>query len=200
MNDDQRSLLIIVSRLLDYPVQPINHFQKEFDELGAEMISSERLKEDVKKRYEPLLNLSRRDIQELYVQTFDLKTNVNLYLTAYELGDSNYRGAALVRLQKMINEAGFERVSEDLADYIPMLLQFIAVTPSEGEFERLQKRIGVAVNYMKKQMEKDNPYTNIVALLTDYVFEKPSEKELKELVAGQEEADLEELPYPIMYE
>ena len=125
---------------------------------------------------------------------------MNLYLTAYELGDSSYRGAALVRLQKMINEAGFERISEDLADYIPMLLQFLAVTPSVGEIERLQQRVGVAINYMKERMEIDNPYTNIVALLTDYVFAKPSEQELKELEANREEADLEELPYPILYQ
>lgn len=200
MNEDQRGLLIVVSRLLDYPLQPFEKVQDEFDKLIAEIIPSKQLREDIQKRYEPLLKLSEKEIQELYVQTFDLKTNVNLYLTAYELGDSSYRGAALVRLQKMINEAGFERISEDLADYIPMLLQFLAVTPSVGEIERLQQRVGVAINYMKERMEIDNPYTNIVALLTDYVFAKPSEQELKELEANREEADLEELPYPILYQ
>jgi len=139
-------------------------------------------------------------IQELYVQTFDLKTNSGLYLTAYELGDSNMRGAALIRLQKMINEAGFERDDADLADYIPMLLEFLAVADTTDGTERLQKRVGVAVHYMKERMAGDNPYTNIVALLTDYIFEKPSEEEIKELVSGREEADLEELPYPIMYQ
>lgn len=199
MNNDQRGLLIVVSRLLDYPLQPFQQLKAELDEFIDEMISSKKLREEIKKRYAPLANYNNREVRELYVETFDLKTNANLYLTAYEYGDSSYRGAALVRLQKIINEAGFEPSSEELADYIPMLLQFLAVASIEGEVKRLKKRIGVAVNYMIERMDKDNPYTKIVTLLTDYVFEKVTKDELKELEAGQEEADLEELPYPIMY-
>src|SRR5690625_6924622 len=124
MNEDQRGLLVVVSLLLDYPSDFSKHEKNAFVQLVEEIISSRQLKEKMKACYQPLFTLSSREIQELYVQTFDLKTNSGLYLTAYELGDSNMRGAALIRLQKLVNEAGFERDNKDLADYIQLLLEF----------------------------------------------------------------------------
>ena len=193
-------MLVVVARLLDYPSQFSKEDKKEIVDLVDEIIVSEQIKETIKNRYQPLMTLNSREIQELYVQTFDLKTSSNLYLTAYELGDSNMRGAALIRLQKLVNEAGFERDNRDLADYIPMLLEFLAVAPEAEVFERLHQRVGVAIHYMKERMDESNPYTQIVALLTEYVFAKPTEEQLKQLEDGREEADLEELPYPIMYQ
>jgi nitrate reductase delta subunit len=201
MNDDQRGLLVIVSRLLAYPAESSESMKEDFEQLAEDLVSSTEVKEDIKKRWKLLFQLKRTEIQELYVETFDLKSKTGLYLTAYELGDSNFRGAALIRLQKIVNQAGFERDNDELADYIPMLLQFLAVAPSDDiEYGRLIERLGVAINYMKERMSEDNPYHQIIQILTDYVFAEATEEELKELESGRKEADLEELPYPIMYQ
>jgi len=198
MNQQKRVVLIIASRLLSYPSEKFP--EKEIQELVIETMDKEKLRENVKNACNALFGLSSREIQELYVQTFDLKSQVGLYLTAHELGDSNKRGAALIKLQKLVNQAGFERVEGELADYMPMLFEFLAVAPDTKERERLYRRLAVAVNRIAENLDESNPYFGILRVLMEHVFPKPTEEEMKELENGREEADLEELPYPIMYQ
>lgn len=200
MNQEKRVILILASRLLGYPSENIQQMVKDFDELVEEALNEDTIQRELKNTYQHMKSLELTELQELYVETFDLKSKLGLYLTAHELGDSNKRGAALIKLQKLINQAGFERVGEELVDYIPMLLEFIAVSPKKPEVDRLQKRLAVAIHYLKENIENENPYVNILQTLMKYVFPTPTSEEMKQLEAGREEADLEELPYPIMYQ
>ncbi|MFD1848509.1 nitrate reductase molybdenum cofactor assembly chaperone [Oceanobacillus bengalensis] len=200
MNQEKRVILVMASRLLGYPTEDFGKISNEMNDLMDEAIEVESLKEELKKAYVPLSSLSSREIQELYVETFDLKSKLGLYLTAHELGDSTKRGAALIKLQKVINQSGFERVGEELVDYIPMLLEFLAVAPKKPEVERIEKRVSVAISYMLEHVDEANPYARILVMLMKHVFPTPSKEEIKQLESGREEADLEELPYPIMYQ
>src|SRR5699024_1918423 len=139
------------------------------------------------------------DLRKLYVSTFDLRAKNGLYLTAHELGDSNKRGAALIKMQKIINQAGYDRIDDDLADYIPMLFEFLAVAPDSQDNERLIRRLAVAVQRIMENLPDENPYFNFLQVLMDVVFPRPTKKEIERLEFEREEADLEELPYPIMY-
>lgn len=199
MNQEKRVILIMASRLLGYPSSDMEKMMKDFDELLEDVELDDQTKQELKGTYEPLRSLEQTELQELYVETFDLKSKLGLYLTAHELGDSNKRGAALIKLQKIINQAGFERVGEELVDYIPMLLEFLAVSPKKPDVERLFKRLAVSIHYMKMNIEEENPYATILQVLMKYVFPIPTNEELQKLEEGREEADLEELPYPIMY-
>jgi nitrate reductase molybdenum cofactor assembly chaperone NarJ/NarW len=198
MTEDQRLVLLISSRLLDYPSEKFSKEKYEILEL-IEEISNSTIKEEVHTSCIPLFEMGSRQIQELYVETFDLKSKLGLYLTAHELGDSNRRGAALIKLQKIISEAGFERSDEELVDYIPMLMEFLAASESQ-DGNRLFKRMSVVMQSICDHMDKNNPYQNIFVLLMKYVFPTPTVEEIKQLEEGREEADLEELPYPIMYQ
>ncbi|SET17375.1 respiratory nitrate reductase chaperone NarJ [Oceanobacillus limi] len=200
MNQDKRVLLIGASRLLSYPTNGFKEDLKELDELIVESIESEEIKTTWKKAFLAFTLLSQQEIQELYVSTFDLRVKSGLYLTAHELGDSNRRGAALIRLQNIIKEAGFEREDKELVDYIPMLLEFLVVAPASEEKERLEFRLGVAVKRIINHLDLGNPYMEILHLLMDYVFPEPTQEAIEQLENNREEADLEELPYPIMYQ
>ncbi|WP_033829485.1 nitrate reductase molybdenum cofactor assembly chaperone [Bacillus andreraoultii] len=200
MNNEHRTILLVASRLLDYPDVGLKELLEEVEEFVQHTIASSTVKEEIRMMYRPFVTFSDIQLKELYVETFDLKTKLGLYLTAHELGDSNRRGAALIKLQKIINHAGFERVGEELADYIPMLLEFLTVAPENSEIERLKKRIGVALSYMKENLFENNPYFGVFTMLMKYVFSQPTKEELQQLEKGREEADLEELPYPIMYQ
>jgi nitrate reductase molybdenum cofactor assembly chaperone NarJ/NarW len=199
MTEDKRLLLLISSRLLGYPSEGFSKEKYEIQEL-IEEISNQNIKEEIHSICIPLFEKGSRQIQELYVETFDLKSKLGLYLTAHELGDSNRRGAALIKLQKIISEAGFERSNEELVDYIPMLMEFLAAAKESPDVNRLFKRMAVVIQYIYEHMDKDNPYTSIFSLLMKYVFPTPTAEEIKQLEDGREEADLEELPYPIMYQ
>lgn len=200
LTDEQVAVLSIAARILAYPDDHFAEYEKMMNEVVDEDIQSSELKYRLKLSYQPLFELTSADLQELYVATFDLKANLGLYLTAHELGDSTKRGAALIRLQKIINQAGFEREGHELADYIPMLLELLAIAPETADIERLYRRLAVALQRMLDHIEETNPYAGILHILMHYVFPQPTEEEITKLEFDREEADLEELPFPIMYQ
>ncbi|MDQ0300343.1 nitrate reductase delta subunit [Salibacterium salarium] len=200
MDIQERTVLVIASRLLHYPEDSFPNLEKEILECIDENMEKQDWREKGKSILAPLRSLSDKGRKEIYVSTFDLKSKLGLYLTAHEFGDSAKRGPALIKLQKNINEAGFEREKGELADYIPMLLEFLAVCPDKFDNERLVRRLAVALQYMCEHIADDNPYAPILHLLNNLVFPEPTQEEIENIKFEREEADLEELPYPIMYE
>ncbi len=200
INQEEAAVLIIASRLLSYPDESFPDYEAAMDELVAEEIHSVELKKQLTKSYKVLFQFSPQERSETYVATFDLRSKLGLYLTAHELGDSSKRGAALIKLQKIINQAGFEREGDELADYIPMLLEFLAVSPITNHHERLYRRMAVALQRMLNHMNEMNPYRDILYVLMHFVFPIPTKEEVEKLEVDREEADLEELPFPIMYQ
>jgi nitrate reductase molybdenum cofactor assembly chaperone NarJ/NarW len=196
MREKEAELLLVAAHLLDYPnnktiemvqewINTSNHWSMERNQLQLLI--------------RPFQMMSFIELEKLYVNTFDLKAEIGLYLTAYEVGDSNKRGASLIQLQKKINQAGFERNDKELADYIPMLYELIAIMEETDDAIRLWKRLGTVTQTIYQNIPKTNLYFPIFELLMTYVFEAPSDKELEEMERNRETTDLAELPYPIMY-
>jgi nitrate reductase delta subunit len=75
---------------------------------------------------EPLLNL-----QEHYTAVFDLNPSTSLNLTWHLLGDHEDRGRALAELLEVYRQAGLEPAVDDLPDYLPLLLEFMAAAQAE---------------------------------------------------------------------
>jgi nitrate reductase delta subunit len=199
MTNESAALLIIVSRLLEYPDHSFFEEKTVIENFLNENIPSETNRKEILKRLQPLYEMGLNDLQELYVETFDYKEKTSLYLTAHELGDSRKRGVALVKLQKLICEGGYEYEGKELADYIPMLLELLAVAPEEESFIRLKRRLSVAIHRLLNNLPIGNPYSKVIDLLMMFVFTAPGNEELALLENEREEADLEELPYPMMY-
>lgn len=198
MDRQMKALFIFASRMLSYPADRLP--ENEMKEFIMETVQSEKIRQAIFAACNDLYDLSSQEIQEWYVQTFDLKSKSGLYLTAHELGDSNKRGAALIKLQKMINLAGFERNEGELADYLPMLFEFLVVAEETEAKARLYRRLSIVVHRIATSIHEGNPYFKTLQILMEHVFLKPSEEEVKRLENRREEADLEELPYPIMYQ
>lgn len=197
MTDENKALLLIVSRVLNYPEQCFFKERSVIEECIRENLSS-KLQKEVFKALQPLFDMKQQELQELYVATFDFREETNLYLTAHELGDSKKRGAALIKIQTLIYENGFVYHSHQLADYIPMLLEFLAVA-DKNAVDLLIKRLAYAIYRILNHIPCSNPYYNAVELLLKFVFEIPRSEEIVHLEKEREEADLEELPYPLLY-
>lgn len=196
MDISQREILYICSRLFSYPHE---EDEKVVQECLDDLSGSEKTKKEIRNAVKSIYRIPLHERQELYVSTFDLKAKYGLYLSSHEYGDSPKRGAALIKLQKVVNEGGYERKDGELADYIPMLFEFIAVTADQLDHVRLVKRLGCVMYRILLEFSKDHPYHAAIALLMDHVFEKPTRDELLKVEQEREEADLEDLPYPIMY-
>lgn len=200
MTNDSKVILVTMSRLLTYPDRNFLDERSSIEEFISEYLSSAKIRNEVLKSIKPLYEMMLKDLQELYVETFDYKEKANLYLTAHELGDSRKRGAALIKLQKLICESGYDYEGKDLADYIPMLLELLAIAPEEENITRLSRRLAYAINRIVNNLPSSNPYHNIIELLMKFVFEVPGSEEIALLENEREEADLDELPYPMLYQ
>lgn len=70
------------------------------------------------------------ELQQRYVETFDLQKRSSLYLTFYGEGDTRKRGQALLRLKRLYAAAGFELEGRELPDYLPVMLEFAELAPN----------------------------------------------------------------------
>lgn len=68
-------------------------------------------------------------LQENFTAAFDLRPATTLNLTYHAYGDNEKRAAALARLQHLYDQSGWERITGELPDYLPLLLEFLAIHP-----------------------------------------------------------------------
>ncbi|PGS78526.1 nitrate reductase molybdenum cofactor assembly chaperone [Bacillus cereus] len=200
MTNETSSILVIMSRVLDYPNYSFYNEYFPVEEYIKTQISTPKIRKEMLERLGFLFEMPFQNLQKCYVETFDYKEKTGLYLTAHELGDSRKRGAALINLQNMIYESGYENVSKELVDYIPMLFEFLTVAPENEKIVRLKKRLSYAIHRIMNNLSQSNPYYKIIEFLMIFVFEVPKSEEITLLENQREEADLEPLPYPMMYQ
>lgn len=199
MREEIAEVLIFVARFLDYPDHQFFNECSDLDQYVKKNLTDEELQREVSQRLQPMFEMELKDLQELYVETFDYKDKSGLYLTAQELGDSRRRGEALIRLQKLIADLGFENVSKELTDYIPMLMELLAVAPENDDVSQLKRRLAYAINRIFTHLPSSNPYYNVFDILMTFAFEAPNSEEIAQLENEREEADLDPLPYPMIY-
>lgn len=199
MDEQSRIVLAIASRVLSYPTDDYRQDQSDIMDAIQENLDSEQLRQKLNHAMKPLYQLPISIIKELYVETFDLKEKAGLYLTAHELGDSRKRGMELIALQTMIQNAGFVYRIDELADYIPMLYEFLAATEDSEETQQLSTRLSLATARIHKFLAEDSLYRAIFSILMEEIFEEPTAEELEKLEQAREKPDLDPMPYPLMY-
>lgn len=201
MHEENRAILAIAARVLSYPDQSLVREMSDVDKLLEASVTSEQKQMSMAEAVNVLRKYPLKELQEIYVGTFDWKEKTGLYLTAHEYGDNRKRGAALIQLQKIISEAGFERADGELADYMPMLYELLAVADEEAKhMSKLERRLACATYCVAEAIADDHPYKPVFSVLTDDVFETPTDEEMKKLGEEKEDPDLDTMPYPLMYQ
>lgn len=106
--------------------------------------------------------MSQQELEAHFTATFDLKRKCCPYLTYYAAGDTRRRGMALVRFVEAYRAAGWEVAAEELPDYLPMVLEFSAVSESPIARELLSAhRDGIEV--LRSALETiGSPYAHVV--------------------------------------
>jgi len=76
------------------------------------------------------------ELEARYTAAFDLNPSTTLDMTHHLWGDSEQRAAALARLERAYRGAGYARADGALPDFLPLMLEFLAVCPQapDGEF------------------------------------------------------------------
>ena len=119
-----------LSLILSYPTREL---QLAMPEIGGVLASDTRLTAGARRALRPLVEeLAGRDIydlQETFVMLFDRSRTLSLNLFEHVHGESRDRGGAMVSLVETYREGGFDPVTSELPDHLPVLLEFLATRP-----------------------------------------------------------------------
>lgn len=118
----------LASVLLQYPTAALFNGLDHLDEVAA--ATQPRAARQAFGRFLAWLRATPPDqVAQHYVATFDLRRRCALYLTYYRFGDTRRRGMAMLEFKAAYRAAGFEPSDAELPDYLPMVLDFTALTP-----------------------------------------------------------------------
>lgn len=157
---ETRRLFAAAAIALRYPERD---WLKSFEEIEPQLTSFEP---DTKEVLWNLLGYfsshQLMDLQVNYVNIFDRKRRACLYLSYYLNGDTRKRGMALLAFKQTFASEGWVSNTEELDDYLPILLEFIAVTSSPAGFALLQEhKAGIALLEIALQDMK-SPYAPLI--------------------------------------
>jgi nitrate reductase delta subunit len=131
------------------------------------------------------LATSATELQQDYVQTFDLQRRCGLYLSYYVHGDTRKRGMSLLRLKRMYQAAGLVKEEGELSDYLPLMLEFAELAPA-GYGRRVLAEYRPSLEMVRRSLqERDSPYLQLLdSICHDLPALNPLEKsDLARLVA-----------------
>ena len=101
------------------------------------------------------------EVGQHYVETFDLRRRCALYLSYYRYGDTRKRGMSMLTFKTAYRAAGFDPSDDELPDYLPMVLDFAALTPRG---ERLLRAHRADLELLRRALEQAaTPYVDVVA-------------------------------------
>lgn len=117
----------VLSVLLEYPEQELIDNLPEIRAVIEENIDiDEDERAALLKFLDHLVSKPVIEVQAEYVNTFDRTPEHSLHLTHHLFGDESdrNRGPALIDLSEMFKEYGVKTVTNELPDYLPLLLEF----------------------------------------------------------------------------
>jgi nitrate reductase delta subunit len=154
----------LLSKLLDYPDEEL---LAALPELRSELRQGFEAGEWVvlEQFIRHMEGLDLTEAQGAYVLTFDLTPNHALHLTHHLFGDDKNRGPALIDLTEFYKEFGLEIASNELPDYLPLILEFAAQLEPEEVQMFLSQWTKVLKQLAANLEEADSPYAPLVRLI-----------------------------------
>ncbi len=158
MSRDPRTTWKLASVLLQYPSQSVF---SGLDVLDSAAQATPRSSRQPFERFLAWLRVtSPTAVAQHYVETFDLRRRCALYLTYYRFGDTRRRGLAMIAFKTSYRVAGFVPSEDELPDYLPMVLDFAALSP-RGEGLLVSHRGDLEL--LRRALEREeSPYAHLV--------------------------------------
>ena len=107
------------------------------------------------------------DLQERYVAQFDSGRSTSLHLFEHVHGDSRDRGQAMVDLNALYRKSGFVLSANELPDYLPALLEYLATRPAEEVHELIEDCAHILRAVGERLVSGGSPYAAVFAALLD---------------------------------
>lgn len=182
-----------ISLILSYPTRDL---QQAMPEIGAVLASDTRLTAAARRALRPLVEeLGGRDIyevQEKYVMLFDRSRTLSLNLFEHVHGESRDRGGAMVSLLETYRDGGFEPVTSELPDHLPVLLEFLSTRPFPETQETLADAAHIFEALAARLDRRESPYGAVLTALLQLSSAKADRDAVAELL-NQPEVDPNDL-------
>ena len=121
------NLYKLLSVLLEYPGQElIDHLPELSQRVAGSVDIDEAERAALLCFINHLAGQPLTKLQEDYVQTFDMTAEHSLHLTHHLFGDDKNRGPALIDLGELYKDYGVQVQGNELPDYLPLILEFVA--------------------------------------------------------------------------
>jgi nitrate reductase delta subunit len=179
IKDYTMSLYPILSALLDYPEPALLDALPEIEAALHEWPQT-------RTRLAPLiesLKLPLIDVQQNYVATFDRNPSHSLHLFEHVHGESRDRGQAMVDLLAMYEDKGLAAVKNELPDYLPLFLEFLATLPQAEACDLLGQPAHILGALAERLRKRESPYEAALRALVALSSVKPNGAEVSALLA-----------------
>ncbi len=150
----------LASVLLQYPTTALFDGLSELDAAAAQI--SPRGSREAFARFLAWLRItSPTEVGQHYVETFDLRRRCALYLTYYRYGDTRKRGMSMLTFKTAYRAAGWQPSDDELPDYLPMVLDFAALTPRGESLLRAHR---ADLELLRRALQQAaTPYADVAA-------------------------------------
>ncbi|SDN50968.1 respiratory nitrate reductase chaperone NarJ [Janthinobacterium sp. OK676] len=152
----------ILSRLLLYPEPELIAHLPQLDAALAAMPEQHALLRPLLAHLE---SSSLIDLQQQYVATFDRNPSHSLHLFEHIHGESRDRGQAMVDLMEEYKRHGLQMVGDDLPDFVPLFLEFLAQLDEAVSAPLLGDAVHVLAHIGRKLTANGSPYAPVFTLL-----------------------------------
>ncbi|PPB79960.1 respiratory nitrate reductase chaperone NarJ [Albidovulum inexpectatum] len=183
----QDRTLKAISLLLGYPTTEL---QQAMPQIGGLLASETRLTGAQRRALRPLVEQLTSgdiyDLQEQYVALFDRSRSLSLDLFEHVHGESRDRGGAMVDLLETYRAGGFEPVTTELPDHLPVLLEFLATQPPRTARDILADAAHILQALAERLERRESPYAAVFVALIQLASVKPDAGAVAELLAEPE--------------
>jgi nitrate reductase delta subunit len=173
MKNDNTTLLKLLSLCLTYPDAETLEALPEM-ETAAAGLADPLVRERLGSFMARMQAQSLLELQEHYTAVFDLNPAASLNLTWHLLGDREDRGRALAELLEIYRKAGFEPAGNELPDFLPMMLEFMAAAPQSEIHPLVARCLSVLPAITGRLRESGSLYAPLLEMLCGVVPESTS--------------------------
>jgi len=173
----------VLSALLSYPTEELIAAAPDF----AAVLDAERLMPAATRGALDVLIAEIAggevyDLQERYGLLFDRSKTLALHMFEHVHGESRDRGQAMVDLKAMYENAGLMIAANELPDYIPLFLEFLATQPFTEARELLGQTAHIFAALAERLGRRETTYKAVFDALVAIAAEAPRRDIVDELL------------------
>lgn len=162
MEKGKRPIFLIASHLLEYPDRTWRQSLREWHDETAHIVNRSAQKTRFHSFVRYALTTPGDELESRYVETFDFGKHTNLYLTHALYAEERERGLALAKLKRDYARAGFDMRDRELPDYLPLMLEFVAVA-SLRDVKQLLSPFKPAIQRIHHELKnQSSPYAGVI--------------------------------------